>query len=130
MKVVRIAVVFCLLTLPVLAHHATAVQYDVSSTITLNGTVTRLDWTNPHVRVYLEVKMGNGNSESWTVEFPSPGAIIVAGLSRTLLAPGTVLTLEAYPSKPSADQAKVQRSACAKAITLADHNRFAFVVGI
>jgi hypothetical protein len=130
MKVVRIAVVFCFLTVPVLAHHATAVQYDVSSTITLKGTVTRLDWTNPHVHVYLDVKAGSGNSESWTLEFPSPGAIIVAGLSRKLLAPGTVLTLEAYSSKPSADQAKVPRSACAKAITLADGNRFAFVVGI
>jgi hypothetical protein len=130
MKVIRIAIVFCSLTLPVLAHHATAAQYDVSSTITLNGTVTRVDWTNPHVRVYLEVKMGKGNSESWTVEFPSPGAIIVAGLSRKLLSPGTVLTLEAYPSKPSADQAKVQHSACAKAVTLTDGNRFPFVVGI
>ena|SRR5262249_3312819 len=130
MKGFRIVVVLCFFALPVLAHHATAVQYDVSNTITLKGTITRVDWTNPHVHVYFDVKMENGNSEIWTVEFPSPGAIIVAGLSRKLLAPGTLLTLEGYPSKSSPGPNKVLRSACAKAIALSDGSRFAFVVGI
>ena len=119
-----------LFVLPVWAHHATAAQYDVSTTITLKGTISRIDWTNPHIHLYIDVKMEDGKSESWNVEFPSPGAIIVAGLSRQLLVPGTPLTLEAYPSKPSADHNRVQRIACAKAITLSDGSRFAFVVGI
>src|SRR5215471_11743148 len=93
-----------LFVLPVWAHHATAAQYDVSTTITLKGTISRIDWTNPHIHVYVDVKMENGNSENWIVEFPSPGAIIVAGLSRQSLVPGTPLTLEAYASKPAADQ--------------------------
>jgi hypothetical protein len=119
-----------LFALPVWAHHATAAQYDVSTTITLKGAISRIDWANPHIHVYVDVKMENGNSENWIVELPSPGAIIVAGLSRQLLVPGTPLTLEAYPSKPSTDHNKVQRTACAKAITLSDGSRFAFVVGI
>jgi uncharacterized protein DUF6152 len=129
MKVPLFLVVLCLFVLPVSAHHATAAQYDVSTTIILKGTITRVDWANPHIHVYIEVKIEDGNSETWTVEFPSPGAIIVAGLSRQLLTPGTPLTLEGYPSKPS-DLKRVQHSACAKAITLSDGNRFAFVVGI
>jgi hypothetical protein len=123
------AVALLLFAIPLWAHHATAAQYDVSATITLKGTISRIDWTNPHIHVYIDVKMENGNPETWAVEFPSPGAIIVAGLSRQLLVPGTPLTLEAYPSKPAGHD-KGQRAACAKAITLSDGNRFAFVVGI
>jgi hypothetical protein len=130
MKIASGFVGLILFTLPVWAHHATAARYDVSTTITLKGTISRIDWSNPHIHVYVDVKIENGKSESWIVEFPSPGAIIVAGLSRQLLIPGTPLALEAYPSKPSADHDKVQRTACAKAITLSDGSRFPFVVGI
>jgi hypothetical protein len=130
MKVASGLVGFILLAFPVWAHHATAAQYDVSTTISLKGTISRIDWTNPHSHVYVDVKIENGNPESWIVEFPSPGAMIVAGLSRQLLVPGTPLTLEAYPSKPSADHNKTPRTACAKAVTLSDGSRYAFVVGI
>src|SRR6478752_113151 len=82
------------------AHHATAVQYETSATITLKGTITRVDWANPHTHIYMDVKSENASQETWMLEFPSPGAIVVTGLSRQLLAPGTVLTLEGYPSKP------------------------------
>ena len=111
------------------AHHATASQYDVSTTIKLTGKISLLEWSNPHVHVYVEVKMDDGNTGQWTVEFPSPGAAVVAGLSKKMLAPGTLLTIEAYPSKPGADQSKAQY-ACAKAMTLTDGSRFTFVVGI
>lgn len=120
----------CLLMPFASAHHATAVQYDVSATITLKGTITRVDWANPHTHVYMDVKSENGSQENWMLEFPSPGAIVVTGLSRQLLAPGTVLTLEGYPSKPTPEHTKVQRAACVKAITFPDGSRYAFVVGI
>jgi hypothetical protein len=107
-----------------LAHHATAAEYDVSSTITLKGTVTRVEWTNPHIHVIVDVKLKDGDSETWTVEFPAPGAAIVAGLSKELLALGKGITLEAYPAKSA------KRSACAKAMTLSDGSRLTFVVGI
>ena len=112
------------------AHHASAAQYDVSSTITLKGAITRVEWANPHIHVYVDVKTEEGNSENWSVEFPAPGAAIVAGLSKQLLAAGTVINFEAYPAKPPADHSKPQRSACAKAITLSNGDRLTFVVGI
>jgi hypothetical protein len=112
------------------AHHATAAQYDVSTMVTLKGVITRADWVNPHMRVYIDVKNGSGNSDSWIVEFPSPGAAVVAGLSKQLLAVGTMLTVEAYPAKSPPERAASSRSACAKAMTLSDGSHFAFVVGI
>jgi len=112
------------------AHHATAAQYDVSTMVILKGVITRADWVNPHMRVYLYVKNGSGNSDTWTVEFPAPGAAVVAGLSKQLLAVGTNLTVEAYPVKSAPERAGPSRSACAKAMTLSDGSHFAFVVGI
>lgn len=110
------------------AHHATAAQYDVSRTLTLKGTITRADWSNPHIHVHLRVKLKEDHEEHWTLEFPAPGAAIVAGLSKQLLAPETVLTVEAYPSKTPAREN--QEFGCAKAVTLSDGTRLTFVVGI
>jgi Family of unknown function (DUF6152) len=112
------------------AHHATAAQYDVSTTVLLKGVITRAEWVNPHMRVYIDVKNESGNSDVWTVEFPSPGAAVVAGLSRQLLAVGTTLTVEVYPAKSPTDHAVPSRSACAKAMNLSDGTHFKFVVGI
>ena len=121
-----LAAIFGLAVMPysASAHHATAVQYDVSRTVTLKGKITRVDWANPHIHLYMDVKTENGLEEHWKLEFPSPGAVIVAGLSKQLLLPGTVLTVESYPSKASPD------AACAKAVTLSNGSRLAFVVGI
>jgi hypothetical protein len=107
------------------AHHATAAQYDTAKTVVLKGAISKLEWTNPHVHVYLDVAAANGRRETWSVEFASPGGIIVAGLSKELLKAGTVITIKGYPSK-SADQ----RSACATEVTLADGSTAHFVVGI
>lgn len=131
MKVIT-AVLGILLLVPSVAsaHHATAVEYDVSGTVTLKGVITRIEWGNPHIHVYIDVKNEDGSLDNWIVEFPSPGATIVAGLSRRLLAPGITLSFDAYPSKPSGNRSKSQRSACAKSIMLSDGSRFTFVVGI
>ena len=125
-----IAGILCLVSSATSAHHATAAQYDVSTLVTLKGVITRAEWVNPHMRVYIDVKNGSGNSDAWTVEFPSPGAAVVAGLSKQLLAVGTTLTVEAYPKKSAPERAAVPRSACAKTMTLSDGSHFAFVVGI
>jgi hypothetical protein len=124
------------------AHHATATEYDVSKTVTLKGTITRLDWANPHIHVYMQVKDERGVTQEWDVEFPAPGAAIVAGLSKQTLANGVVLTFEGYASKPgfhptsrpsaSQDQhsPSAQYFACATGITLSTGEHVTFVVGI
>ena len=124
------------------AHHATATEYDISKTVTLKGTITRVDWANPHIHVYMEIKPERGAAQQWDVEFPSPGAAIVAGLSRETLASGVVLTFKGYVSRPDfhptprknsnpeGHLALQQNFGCATAITLSNGDRFTFLVGI
>ena len=109
------------LALPASAHHATAAQYDISTTVTLKGVISKLDWANPHIHVYMDVK-----GENWDVEFGSPGAVIVSGLNRDVLKPGAALTIKGYPTKST----KAPHAACAAEATLQDGTTAHFVVGI
>jgi hypothetical protein len=104
-------------------HHATAVQYDTAKTIELKGVITKLDWANPHVHVYLDVK--GDSPENWNVEFGSPGAAIIAGVMKDSLKPGTTIKIKGYPAKTVSPHA-----ACATEVTLPDGLTAHFVVGI
>jgi hypothetical protein len=139
----RIALsVLCVFSSQASAHHATALEYDISRTVTLKGKVIRVDWANPHIHVYVEVKPAQGAPQEWDVEFPSPGGTIVAGLSREALANGVMLTFEGYVSKPDFRPNPRKNStlepplqvaahfACATGITLSNGHQFNFVVGI
>ena len=114
-----------LLAMPFLAgaHHATAIQFDVSRTIKLTGVVSKLDWANPHVHVSMDIKISDG-VEHWDIELASPGGIVVSGLSRDLLKPGTTISIMGYPGKAGT------MSVCAKELTLPDGRIASFVVGI
>src|SRR5215510_8107220 len=87
------------------AHHSTAAQFDTSRTVKVTGIISKLDWANPHVHVLMDVK-----TEHWDVELASPGGIVVAGLSKDLLKPGTTVTITGYPGK-------IPLSICAKELT-------------
>ena len=109
------------------AHHATAVEYDISTTVAFKGVITRLDWANPHVHVTMNVKTQKDRLENWNVEFASPGGVIVAGLMKDWLKPGAEITIKGYPSrKPS----KSVLAACATEVTMPDGLTVHFVVGI
>jgi hypothetical protein len=109
------------------AHHATALQYDISKTVKVKGVVAKLDWANPHAHLHLDVKDGRGNEEHWDVELGSPGAVVVSGLSRTALAPGSIVTVVGYPGKSIGSS---EAPLCATQLTLADGRTAEFVVGI
>jgi Family of unknown function (DUF6152) len=117
--------------IPLSAHHATAAQFDVLKTITIKGTVARINWSNPHVHIDVYVEEEQRVTEHWEVELGSPGAVIVAGLSKEAIQPGTVLTITGYPGKPTAEQSpSMPHSVCAKKLTLPDGTIATFVVGI
>src|SRR5262249_28757003 len=88
-----------LLSMSLSAHHATAAAYDTTKTITFKGVISKLEWTNPHVHVQVEVKGEGDITEVWDVEFSSPGGVIVAGLSKDMLKSGTIVTIKGYPGK-------------------------------
>jgi hypothetical protein len=90
----------CLLgTMPVWAHHSFAAEYDSGQLITLKGTVSKVEWTNPHIYVYLDVKDASGKVTTWSLEGYPPNTLKRTGFSRDLLKIGDEITATAYKSK-------------------------------
>ncbi len=82
------------------SHHS-AVMYDRSREITLEGTVTEYSFFNPHVKIHFQVKNNNGNVENWTAECGSSSMMRRAGWSRRTLKPGDQITASGNPNKDS-----------------------------
>jgi len=84
---------------PVFAHHSAAAEYDVKSTVTVKGAITNIEWTNPHVRFYIDVKGEDGKVVNWEFESASPNQLARSGWTRSVLKVGDVVTVEAYRAK-------------------------------
>jgi uncharacterized protein DUF6152 len=108
--------------LPALAHHAFVAQYDASKSVTLQGVVTKVEWTNPHARFYVDVKDKSGNVTNWNLELASPNALRRLGWTRDILKPGDKVSAFVAPAKDGAKMAN------ARTVTLADGRKM--VAGI
>jgi hypothetical protein len=89
------AAVLVLAAAPLHAHHSLS-EYNLSTVIELRGTVARVDWTNPHIFIHLDVTRPDGTHETWQVEGDSPSSLHKAKLSRTMLAVGTVVGIKGF----------------------------------
>src|SRR6195256_2686178 len=78
---------------PLVAHHSFAAEYDASKPVTLKGTVTRVEWTNPHARFYVDVKEESGTVTNWNLELASPNVLSRQGWTRNSLKFGDVITV-------------------------------------
>jgi hypothetical protein len=88
---------------PLVAHHSLG-TYDSTKPITITGTVTKLDWRNPHVNVYLSVKSDDGKVSTRLVQIAAVGHLIQLGLTKELFAIGATMTFETLlPKDPSND---------------------------
>jgi hypothetical protein len=85
--------------LPVFAHHSFAAEYDASKPVELHGTVTKMEWTNPHARIYLAVKDANGTVTEWNLELASPNVLSRNGWTRHSLKEGDVVTVSGSRAK-------------------------------
>jgi hypothetical protein len=81
------------------AHHSFAAEFDRDKPITLTGTVTKLEWTNPHARLYIDVKDEKGNVVNWDLELGPPNGLMRRGWNRNSLRQGHVVTVNGFLSK-------------------------------
>jgi hypothetical protein len=98
----------------VLAHHSFAAEYDSRKPVTLRGTVSKVEWTNPHARFYVDVKDESGNLTTWNLELASPNVLIRNGWSRHTLNIGDQVTVEGAQAKDGSQMAN------ARSVILAD----------
>jgi hypothetical protein len=98
---------------PALAHHAFAAEYDASKPVKLTGTVTKVEWTNPHTWFYLDVKDDGGKVTNWGFEMGSPNGLMRQGWTRTSMKFGDEVTVEGSRAKDSSNNVNV------KVVTLA-----------
>jgi hypothetical protein len=96
------------------AHHSFAAEYDAKKPITLKGTVTKVEWTNPHARFYIDVKDESGNVANWNLELASPNVLARNGWTRHSLSVGDQVTVEGAQAKDGSQMAN------ARSVVLAD----------
>lgn len=94
---------------PTFAHHALAAKYNTSQPITLEGTVTKVAWSNPHVRLYLDAKEKGSTPAGWDLEMASPNLLFLNGWKIDTLRPGDHVTVEAYPARDGSKHAYAQK---------------------
>ena len=83
---------------PAVAHHSFAAEYDSAKPVTLKGAVTKVEWTNPHARFYVDVTEG-GKTTNWEFELGSPNGLMRRGWTRNSLKPGDTISVEGYMAK-------------------------------
>jgi len=96
------------------AHHSFAAEFDASKALRVTGTLTKVEWTNPHIYFYLDVKDESGVAVKWTCESASPGALSRRGFKRGDLKLGDTITVDGYRAKNGANMMDARR------VTLAD----------
>ncbi len=112
----------CCLAVPVVAHHS-AGEYDKEKPVEGTGVVTRVDWTNPHMRVYVDVTDDKGVVTSWNMELGSPNSILRRGWTRNDLKVGDQISFKGFAGRA------VLTRIVADAITLADGRPFTGAAG-
>ena len=95
-RVIAWAWVVLLTGAPVVAHHSFATQYDINKPIEMRGTVTKVEWTNPHARFYIDVKDEKGEVSNWNFEMASPNVLARNGWKPTTLKLGDLITVGGY----------------------------------
>jgi len=89
---------------PMMAHHSFAAEYESKGLVTLTGVITKVEWTNPHIYFYIDVKDASGTTVNWAVEGYPPNTLKRTGFTRDDLKVGDTVTVTAYKAKDSSSR--------------------------
>jgi Family of unknown function (DUF6152) len=94
---------------PALGHHSLNQQFDLMQSITITGTVARVDWSNPHVRLYLDTGSGASDVMHWELLMSSPNQLILHGIKFDELRRGDRVTVTAHPARDGSNWGYAQK---------------------
>jgi hypothetical protein len=103
---------------PAPAHHAFAAEFAIEKPVSLRGTVTVMEWVNPHSWIHIDVKGADGTVVNWMVEGGSPNALLRLGFTKNAVLPGMEILVEGYQAKDGTNKA------VGKSLTFADGRKF------
>jgi hypothetical protein len=92
---------------PAAAHHSFASQFDANKKATLTGTVTKVEWTNPHIFFFIDVKDSDGKVAHWAIEGGSPNGLVRSGWTRNSLKIGDEVTVECFLARDGSNLANM-----------------------
>ena len=118
--IAAVCVAALLAVIPVYAHHPFSAEYDANKPVKMMGTITKVDWENPHAHIYMDVKGTSGDTEHWTVELGNPKKLQNLGWKKgTTVKMGDMVTVEGWKARDGSNRAN------ANTITLADGKKMA-----
>ena len=105
MRILATAGLLVAAAFPVLAHHSFSAEFDGSKPIKLEGKVVKMEWSNPHTWLFMDIEKPDGTTERWAVEGGAPGVLLRNGWNRNTLPAGTRIIVNGFPAKDGSLQA-------------------------
>jgi hypothetical protein len=105
LRLVRAAGALLLASVPMWAQHAFAAEFDASKPVKFTGTVTKMEWINPHAWIRIDVKGADGTVTPWMIEAAAPNSLLRRGFTKASLLAGTEIVIEGFQAKDGSNRA-------------------------